>query len=193
MSVAMDRPVWTELSLAPARAARHPAETFAALDRMFRLGTLPDPAPAGEHVGLMLLTRTVRPLDAAARVAARATSPWAGKTFDPAAARGENRLTAAGRAAAALLWPGYRLRPIGHGLYAGFPFRTSRGAGLLDPDREVLKLDYDLPENPRRVVRGVVDELVEVAAGAYLGKWFVRAGGRARQAGYFALGAPGLG
>ena len=43
-------------------------------------------------------------------------------------------------------------------------------------DLDVLRLDYDLPANPRLfvTVRRVLDELVQVADGYYLGKAYVR-------------------
>jgi hypothetical protein len=61
---------------------------------------------------------------------------------------------------------------IGESVYQQFKFKTYVGKGLLD-DKEVLKIDYDLPENPF-FVRWVVDEIVEVERGKYLGKAHVR-------------------
>jgi hypothetical protein len=54
-----------------------------------------------------------------------------------------------------------------------FPFQTWVGKGLQDPDLDVLKIDYDIPENPLWV-RRILDEIVEVAPGEYLGKLHLR-------------------
>jgi hypothetical protein len=45
----------------------------------------------------------------------------------------------------------------------------------------VLRIDYDLPENPPSL-RRIVDELVAVAPGVYLGHALLRGGGRRRVA-----------
>lgn len=54
-----------------------------------------------------------------------------------------------------------------------FRFRTYIRAGLQDPEIEVLKIDYDIPENPRWL-RRVLDEVVEVGDGKLLGKVHAR-------------------
>jgi hypothetical protein len=58
--------------------------------------------------------------------------------------------------------------------YRVFAFRTYVAPGLSDPDRQVLKIDYDFPGNPRWSVRRILDELVQVEAGFYLGKVHVK-------------------
>ncbi len=54
-----------------------------------------------------------------------------------------------------------------------YPFRTYVSAGLQDREINVLKIDYDIPENPLWL-RRVVDEVVEVGEGKLLGKVHVR-------------------
>lgn len=56
------------------------------------------------------------------------------------------------------------------GRYAAFPFRTYEGAGVVDTDRRVLKIDYDSDENPSFLIRDILDELVQIVPGVYLGK-----------------------
>ena len=51
---------------------------------------------------------------------------------------------------------------------------SSYEAMLADPDRSVLKIDYDLEENPSLTVRRVLDELVQIDDNLYLGKAHVR-------------------
>ena len=97
--------------------------------------------------------------------------PWKGKTFDAAGARGDNIFTRDSLFAAHVYWPLYRgYIDDGPQTYRAFMFHTDVAPGRVDPDREVLRLDYDVKGNPRLSVRRVVDELVQVAAGLYLGK-----------------------
>ena len=60
------------------------------------------------------------------------------------------------------------------GTYRGFVFHTYVAPGLADPDRSVLKIDYNLEENPSLTVRRVLDELVQIDDNLYLGKAHVR-------------------
>jgi hypothetical protein len=73
------------------------------------------------------------------------------------------------------------------GLVSAYPFATSSGPGVIDRDREVLKIDYDLPTNRFGPIRRVLDELVEVAPGYYLGKAHLRMRSHWRTVAYFAL------
>ncbi len=50
-----------------------------------------------------------------------------------------------------------------------FPFVTSQGKGLTDPELEVVKIDYKNGKNPFWVAP-VLDEIVQVAPGKYVGK-----------------------
>jgi hypothetical protein len=65
---------------------------------------------------------------------------------------------------------------------------TRLGAGRVDRDRQVLKIDYDIQGNPGQSVRRVLDELVQVGHDFYLGKahlqwWW----GRWQQVAFFTL------
>jgi hypothetical protein len=101
---------------------------------------------------------------------------------------GENLMLPSARVPATLVWPSYRFQDIGEGLYAAFRFRSYAGAGTLDPDRQVLKIDYDSSENPDFLIRDILDELVEVVPEVYLGKVLLRFSEHIRALGaYFAL------
>lgn len=54
-----------------------------------------------------------------------------------------------------------------------YPFTTSVGGGLRDTKIQVFKIDYDTPRNPFWL-RLILDEIVQVSPGHYLGKLHVR-------------------
>jgi hypothetical protein len=118
--------------------------------------------------------------------------PWKGKTFDASSSRGDNIFTRGSLRTARLFNPTYRgFRGDGPETYLAFAFRTYVAPGLEDADRKVLKIDYDLPENPKLTVRRVLDELVQVGNGTYLGKAHVKWWwGRWQPVAFFALFEP---
>ncbi len=144
---------------------------LAALNDLFHSGSVarPDGRTRGQLVALDIapgLTPLLGGLVAHWR-------PWQGKVFDRAANRGDNIFTRNSYLPARVLWPFYHCyRDDGPATYRAFPFRTDAGPARDDSDRAVLRLDYDLPVNPRAAisVRRVLDELVQVADGLYLGK-----------------------
>ena len=90
--------------------------------------------------------------------------------------------------ASRLVFPGYKgTRPDGPGRSRGLQFRTYVGPGKDDPELEVLKLDYNLESNPGYIVRDVLDELVQVDTGYYLGKAHLFWRNHWRCAAYFTL------
>ena len=114
--------------------------------------------------------------------------PWLGKSFDSRSSRGVNVLTRRARPWMRVMWPSYvPERELADRIEA-FPFRTSLGPGALDPETTVLKIDYDSKPNPE-MVRRVLDELVQVGDGVYLGKVLMRWQFEFRRLGYFALRA----
>jgi hypothetical protein len=190
------REAWEQIRLAGARAGMRRAEALDTLNRLFRLGGAP-PALEGPYRGILVTPSTFRALDPVFRTIAAAWMPWVGKRFDASAARGDNLLLPSARVPARVFWPGYRLTPLDDGRYAAFRFRTYVAPGKVDPDRQTLKIDYDSDENPGFLIRDILDELVEVVPGAYLGKVLLRRGDHAspawRLVGYFALEPPATG
>ena len=180
------RAAWNQIRLAGARAGRRPAEAHETLNRIFRLGVPPDPPLDGPTRGLMVTPILARTLDLGLRALANSWIPWTGKRFDADSGTGDNLLVASSRGPARVMWPSYRLEPLGDG-YAAFRFRTHVGPGRVDPDRQTQKIDYDSDENPRFLIRDILDELVQVVRGAYLGKVLLRRRGEWRLIGYFAL------
>ncbi len=84
------------------------------------------------------------------------TRSWKGKTFSAAENRGMNVFARD---------DGTRKEQ--------YPFRTYVGVGLQDHEIDVLKIDYDIPENPYWL-RRILDEVVELENGELLGKVHVR-------------------
>jgi hypothetical protein len=144
------------------------------LNELFRLGELPvglEGRKAGELVALEFGPALDDPLT-------RITDqwmPWQGKTFDSTANRGDNIFDRSSLRIARVFNPFYN-DFVGDGpeRYRAYAFRTYTGPGLEDPEVSVLKIDYDLPENPGWNIRRVLDELVRIDEGTYLGKAHVR-------------------
>jgi hypothetical protein len=186
------RGTWNQIRLAGSRAANRPDEAHESLDRIFRLGVPPDPPLDGPQRGILVAPSVHGVADVVLRQVASAWMPWLGKRFDAEAQRGDNLLAASARLPARVLFPGYRPDPAPGGRLAAFKFRTYVGPGKVDPDRETLKIDYDSDANPSLLVRDILDELVQVVPGAYLGKALLRrrGGEEWRLIGYFALQPP---
>lgn len=185
------RQAWSQIRLAGIRVSRRRSEALDSLDRIFRLATLPEPSPDGPYDGLVVTTTTFAATDPLFRVLLLLWMPWLGKRFDVKTTSGDNMMLPSARVPAKLVWPSYRFQDMGEGRYAAFRFRSYAGAGTLDRDREVLKIDYDSDENPTFLIRDILDELVQVVPDVYLGKVLLRYGKSSRQSrrlvAYFAL------
>ena len=180
---------WNQIRLAGVRARRRPREARDSLNRMFRLGVPPDPAIDGPTKGILVTPVMPRVAEVPFRGLAEAWMPWMGKRFDPSTQTGDNLLTASARTPSKLFWPNYHPEETGDGRLAAFKFRTYASPGTLDTDRQTMKIDYDSDENPGFLIRDILDELVQIVPGAYLGKVLARRkrGAPWRLIGYFAL------
>ena len=164
-----------EIYAARQRVRRDREGALANLNELFRQGALPDPSLHGRYRGELVTTSLSRLLDWKARAFTRIWLPWQGKTFDSNAATGDNIFSNNGYWLSRLIWPSYRgVVPDGAGRSRACQFRTFTAAGKLDPDRQVLKIDYDIEANPGFLLRDVLDELVQVGEGLYLGKALLR-------------------
>lgn len=144
---------------------------FAALNDIFRAGSPPDPPLEGEYAGEFIGLDVGPGLNQVADMVTARWMPWKGKIFDPIDATGDNILSRDSLFLARIVWPLYRgYKHITSERYRAFAFRMYLAPGLADPDRQVLKLDYNLKSNPVLNVRRVLDELVQVDADFYLGK-----------------------
>jgi len=169
---------------------------FAALNDLFRSGNLPDPVPDGRYQGDLVALDLAPGLTQFFQWLAHSWMPWQGKTFDASHQRGDNIFTKDSYFLARLFNPLYRgFFADSPETYRGFAFRTYAAPGLFDQDRTVLKIDYDLKENPALTVRRVLDELVWLDEGLYLGKahvrWWWRPTDSWQTVAYFSLTAGG--
>jgi hypothetical protein len=69
---------------------------------------------------------------------------------------------------------GINIFKVGSSNQEKFPFKTSVGPGIVDKDISVLKIDYNISQNPVWL-RFILDEVVEVSPNHYLGKLQFRA------------------
>ena len=161
--------------------------TLEGMDRLFRSGRIPDPVPEGFLQGRLLTTSIWAPLDGLVARIAKVYMPWLGKSFDPSSRMGVNRFNSSGRAPLKVLFPTYTPeRDLGE-LLEAFPFRNSVGPGEVDPDLQVYKIDYDFEANPSFIIRRILDELVEIEDGLFLGKILFRTRSGFHPIGFFSL------
>jgi hypothetical protein len=192
-------PTIRETGLSRIRAAQRLLKTdrrggFQALNTLFREGVIPAPALDGSYQGELVALDLAPGLTPLVGALLRAWMPWQGKTFQRGVRTGDNLLDRSSWRLAHILWPFYRgYRDVQAKTYRAFEFRTYVGSGLADPDLRVMKIDYDLPGNPSLSIRRVVDELVQVDEGVYLGKAHLRWWwGRRQRVAFFLLREPGI-
>jgi hypothetical protein len=168
----------------PAALAGRSADALAGL---FARAGAPDPPPDGRYAGALLALTLAPGADALGLAVFEATAPWLGKRFDAAAGSGENVLRRSVFGVGRALTPRrYRAWwPEDEQAFRALPFRTSRGPSALDPDVSVLRIDYDVEQNHPRL-RRILDELVQVEPGVYLGQALWRRAGVHRLA-WFSL------
>ena len=161
----------TSTSAAQSIFERDRKRRFAALNEIFRAGSLPKPPLAGGYAGELVALNVAPGLNQFIEMIISRWLPWKGKYFDAAHASGDNIFTRDSLLLAHIFWPLYRdYKDDSAERYRAFNFRTYLAPGLTDPDRQVLKLDYNLESNPSLSVRRVLDELVQVDTTLYLGK-----------------------
>src|SRR5438270_5185879 len=160
-----------EVLQAAERVKHQRSAALARLNEIFAAGHAPGTALDGRYRGA-LLTPSVNPLiDALGRALTGWWLPWQGKTFNAAAQTGDNMFTNDGLWLSRVVFAGYNgYIDDGPGGSRALTFRTYTGEGQEDPGLQVLKLDYNLDVNPSFVLRDVLDELVAVGQGFYLGK-----------------------
>lgn len=157
------------------------------LNDLFLSGRPPRPHPDGFLSGSLVATTVARPVDSFARWLSGLYMPWLGKTFHADEQTGINRLEPSARSPLKLLWRNYDPKVTTEGALEAFPFTTRIAPGVLDPNLDVLKIDYDMKGNPSFVIRQLLDELVQIEDGVYLGKILYRTRNTWRAVGFFSL------
>lgn len=159
------------------------------LEALFAAGKPPTPALAGRAEGELVALDIAPVVTQALTTLTSVWLPWQGKTFDESQSRGDNIFTAGSKPAARIFNPWYRnYIDDGPNTYRAFAFRTYVAGARENPSHPVFKIDYDLPENPRVTIRRVLDELVQIDHGVFLGKAHVRWwSGRWQRVAFFSL------
>ena len=142
-----------------------------ALNDLFQSGTIPNPPLNGLYRGELIALDVAPGLTQLLQGLLSAWLPWKGKTFNAATNQGDNVFERGSWLLAHVLWPFYRgYHAKTTQTYRAFTFHTYLAPGKDNPDVQVLKIDYDQPDNPSVTIRRVLDELVELEDGYYLGK-----------------------
>jgi hypothetical protein len=166
---------WNELRAAQGLVKHDRPRGLASLNQLFRSGRAPDPSLDGRYAGELTALDIAPGLTRVFESLTNSWLPWLGKTFNASDQKGDNIFTRDSYPLARFFNPFYRgFVADGPTTYRGFAFRTYIAPGLVDKDRSVLKIDYDLKENPSLTVRRVLDELVQLSEDLYLGKAHVR-------------------
>jgi hypothetical protein len=158
------------------------------LERCFREGRAPDDLE-GPLRGRLVATTIGHGVDGVVETMARGWMPWVGKTFDRSAGEGRNLFTLGAQRMMRVTLRSYEdVRDEGGGRCSAFRFATSIGPSAIEPGVDVLRIDYrDVEENPDWPVRKVLDELVQVGPGRYLGQALLDWHGELRRAAWFSL------
>jgi hypothetical protein len=160
-----------DLQAAAQGAKRDRAQFRSVLNDLFRAGKPPLHPLTGRYTGSLALLDVAPGLTQLVEALTSTWLPWLGKTFDPATQTGDNVFTRDSLFLGRLFFPFYRgLAHVEATTFRAFTFKTYVAPGLFDPDRDVLKIDYDSADNPALTIRRVLDELVQIGDGAYLGK-----------------------
>lgn len=157
------------------------------LNDLFRSARAPEPPPDGFLAGSLIATTIARPVDSFVGWLKDLYMPWLGKSFDATQQQGSNVLKSSARSQMKLLSRNHEPRPTPEGTLEAFPFKTRVAPGALDPNVDVLKIDYDFEANPSFIIRHILDELVQIDAGLYLGKVIYRRRNAASAMGFFSL------
>lgn len=186
-------PAGDKIRAAQALMQTHRAQGLAALNEAFRAGHPPEPPLDGPYDGELVALSDLGVTIPFVRTLLLWWLPWKGKYLNAGEATGDNIFGQNYRLLFRALYPFYRgiIESSDGRTFRALKFKTSIKPGMADPDRQVMNIDYDSPDNPALTIRPIVDELVQLDEGVYLGKihfkwWW----GKWQMVGYFALRAP---
>ncbi|MDP8978733.1 MAG: hypothetical protein M3N17_09220 [Actinomycetota bacterium] len=142
----------------------------------------------GSYEGRFLAPTVGGPADRLLSAVTGVWMPWRGKIFDGALGQGLNRFSGPTAPLLPLLFHGQRGVATGRaGETTAFRFLTTLGTSRLQAGVRVMRIDYDLPDNPRWPIRRILDELVTVDDGVYLGQALLRRRDRWSRVAWFSL------
>ena len=174
---------WRAVAELPAERARALTE----LESCFHQGSTPG-VLSGPYSGRLLTTTFGYGLDGVCMALSRLWMPWKGKSLERDAAKGRNLFSVGFRWVLRVLWPSYRdIREEGRERLSAFRFTTWEGPSALDAAVTVFKIDYDHDESPALLIRPILDELVQIDEGLYLGQALMRWKGEFRRLAWFSL------
>jgi hypothetical protein len=112
---------------------------------------------------------------------------WKGVRFLAAEQRGVDIFTSGGAHILKAFFSSSKITQQPDGTHAAYPFATSVGSGMRDSALQVLKCDYNVPENPG-LVRALYAEVVQIDPEKFLGKlYFQPVPGKYWLLGFFGL------
>lgn len=145
----------------------------------------------GRYEGRVLATTFGVLLDVPFRWITNLWMPWKGKVLSAEQKEGRNLFTSSFRVPKRIFWPSYRdEQPAGPGMFTTYRFTTRSGPSPFTPGVTTFKIDYDLPESPRFLIRSILDEVVRIDEGLFLGQALLKWRGE-RRAAWFQLRDPG--
>ncbi len=145
------------------------------LEALFAAGKPPTPALGGRTEGELVAFDLAPVVTQALTALTSVWLPWQGKTFDAAQGRGDNIFTAGSKNAARIFNPGYRSSiNDGPDTYRAFVFRTYEAGAARRREPHRVEDRLRPAQNPRATIRRVLDELVQIDDGVFLGKAHVR-------------------
>ena len=152
------------------------------LQKEFRRGKIPYPLH-GFYQGELSLLLPNNLIESFGSFFLKLYLPWKGKYFYKRS--GDNILSSSFKLFLNLV--SARIKSTRNGIigYHAFPFRTFIKKGVGDK-KTVMELDYDIPRNPA-IVRRVIDEIVEVGEGSYLGRTYIKENEKYRLAAFFRI------
>lgn len=162
---------------------------FASLQDLIRDGDPPEQPLDGRYAGQLLAFDLAPGLTRLADSLAARWRFWLGKTFDATQRTGDDIYLRSLLQRTRIFWPTYsNYIEDTPETWRAFPFRTTLMASIVNPSLPVLRLDYNLPINPRLSVARTMDEVVQLAEEVYLGRAFVHWWwGRWQPVAYFVL------
>jgi hypothetical protein len=152
-----------------------------------------DPAQGldGRHEGRVLATTFGSLLDVPFRWISNVWMPWKGKVLSAERSEGRNLFASSFTLPKRVVWPGYRdEEAAGSGMFTTYRFTTWSGPSSFTPGVTTFKIDYDLPESPRFLIRSILDEVVQIGEGVFLGQALLKWRGAFHRAAWFQLRSP---